>query len=438
MMSRTLEAASAERSVHLSHTQSKSAWMRQGTLTVVDQALISGSNFVLGVLLARWLSSSAYGAYAVAFAIFLLLVQLHQAALLEPMSVFGGGVYRQRLKPYLGDLLWIHGATSIVIFLVLGTLAFLIGRLSENRDLPRTLAVVSVAAPLILLFWLARRACYLEHAPSAATLGSMVYSGIVLGGVFVFFRLGILSAPLAFVLMGAAALCTSVFMWMRLRPHFRWDSHPFSSDGVWGRHYRYGRWALASSVCIWITSSYYYVLLGRYGTLHEAGELRALLNFVLPVVQTVTALTMLVQPRLAHVALDRGASAVVRWSFRMSLFYAAGAGLYWLLIYLFRHDVVRLLYGGNYANVVHFVPIVALASILQSAVSGVANGLRAMESPSAVFVHFGVASIITIAIGTPVALNLGVGGAVSVWALANSAGLVVGAILLWRMTRRPS
>src|SRR5207244_12202458 len=61
---------------------------------VLDQGLISGSNFLLGILLARWTGAEQYGAYALAFAIFILVSIVYQALVLEPMTVFGPSVYR--------------------------------------------------------------------------------------------------------------------------------------------------------------------------------------------------------------------------------------------------------------------------------------------------------------------------------------------------------
>ncbi|HEX8297559.1 MAG TPA: hypothetical protein VF594_00250, partial [Rubricoccaceae bacterium] len=42
-------------------TLTGSAAARQGAWTVLDQALFSGSNFVVNVLLARWLAPEAFG-----------------------------------------------------------------------------------------------------------------------------------------------------------------------------------------------------------------------------------------------------------------------------------------------------------------------------------------------------------------------------------------
>src|ERR1700688_4993735 len=76
-------------------------WVTKGGLAVLDYGLISGSNFVLGVLLARWLSPRDYGAYALVFSFFILVGFLYQCLLLEPLSVFSGTLFHQNLRGYL-------------------------------------------------------------------------------------------------------------------------------------------------------------------------------------------------------------------------------------------------------------------------------------------------------------------------------------------------
>jgi O-antigen/teichoic acid export membrane protein len=392
---------------------------------------MSGSNFILSILLARWFSPYEYGAYAVAFAMFLFLAQFHQAAILEPMSVFGGGSMRSRLKEYFGDLLWIHLAIGGAIALALGVLAFLPG-VFDGEDMRATSLVMSIAVPCILLFWLTRRACYLEHAPGLATTGSLLYSAVLLVGVFAAYEFGFLSSPVAFVLMGAGALITSLVQLVRLKPRVSWYSHPFRAGGVWSRHLRYGRWAQASAILIWITSSYYYFLLGKFGGLEQAAELRALLNFSLPVVQSVTAIALLVQPRISRAAHDDGAHNVMRWSVRMVRLYTLGAFVYWLPIYLLSGYLIEKLYGGNYPNIAPLIPVVAAASIISSASSGIANGLRAIELPSAVAYMFGSSSLITVFVGTPMTLMYGVTGAAWTWAVASAIGFGCGLVIMRR------
>src|SRR5213078_3636379 len=83
-------------------------WAGRGALAVADQALFAGSHFILNILLARWLTPTDYGAFALAYSIFLLAVAFHGALLLEPMVIFGSGRYIKARRSYLGFVILGH------------------------------------------------------------------------------------------------------------------------------------------------------------------------------------------------------------------------------------------------------------------------------------------------------------------------------------------
>ena len=86
-------------------------WVGKGSLAIARPGpLCQFSNFLLNVLLARWLAPTDYGAFALAFSVFLLLLLFHNALLSGPMLVFGPGKYRERFPEYLGILLRGHFA----------------------------------------------------------------------------------------------------------------------------------------------------------------------------------------------------------------------------------------------------------------------------------------------------------------------------------------
>ena len=155
-------------------------WVRKGGFAILDQGLISfGSNFLVSVLLARWMAPEQYGAYAVAFGIFVLLSLVYQSLVLEPMSVFGASSYRDCLRGYLNSLLWIHLTISGAIILIFGSSAVVAKFFLHSGVLGGALAGVSLASPCVLVFWLARRSFYLELSPARAASGAFIYSSVV-------------------------------------------------------------------------------------------------------------------------------------------------------------------------------------------------------------------------------------------------------------------
>lgn len=408
-------------------------WVHKGGCAVLDQALISGSNFVVSILLARWLVPEQYGAYAVAFGFFVLLSLVYGSLVLEPMAVFGGSSYRQSLRGYLSSLIWIHVAMSLAIAATFGASAFIAWKVAPAGGLGGALAGVTIASPCVLLFWLARRTFYLELSPAKAAVGALVYFTISLGLLFVVYRRGVLSPFSAFVLIGIAALGTGVYLLVRLLRDLRPDTFDHPVGEVWGRHWRYGSWALLTCVASWIPANIYYPLLGVLGNMAKSGQLKALMNFTLPVEQVKLALGLLLLPYAASVIGREGRASAGALSRRMTLVAIGVAIVYWAVLFWWQGPAFHVLYSGRYTEVAHLLPIVALGSLAWCGSFGSAITLRAMESPSSVFVAFALATAASLIIGIPATWYYGLSGAI--WG-TNVSDLLSWIFLVWILRRK--
>jgi O-antigen/teichoic acid export membrane protein len=416
-------------------TQSR-RWGTRALFALMDQGLISGSNFVTGVILARWLGPAEYGAYALAFATFLLLSLLYQAVVLEPMSVFGGSTYRSTLRHYLGQLVWLQATVAAAcIFLLVGAAAVssVVGR---SGQLAQALLGVSFAAPGVLLLSFARRALYLEYRSRGAAIGALLYTGMLLAAMWVIYRLLLLSALSAFIAMGTAALLTSISLLVRVRPRLRETRSAQELRTLGRHHWQYGRWALVSAFLIWLPWNVYYSVVGTYLGLATAGALRALLNLTMPMTQLYTALALLLLPRTASIAQAEGWAGAKRQAIIIAGSFTLVAALYWTMVIYWRAPLLQFLYSGQYANIAGLLPWLAIASVLSGTVFGPMCAFRAMQSPATVCWVFLVSSAIGVGVGIPATLSYGLSGVVLGISISSVLAVVIAAILLARRCAR--
>lgn len=407
-------------------------WAHKGGLTILDQGLISGSNFLISVLLARWLTAEQYGAYAIAFGFFVLLQLVYQSLVLEPMSVFGGSTYRNNLRGYFASLLWIHVILSLAIFLVFGATAGVSRLLGQTAGMPGALAGVTIASPCVLFFWMARRSFYLELSPNQAVVGAFVYSSFVLSALWIFYQHRLLSAFTAFVLIAIGSLGTGSFLMLRLRLTLRPEGPRPPTRTVWRQHWRYGAWALMGCFASWVPANMFYPILGSFGTMAQSGQLKALMNLTLPLEQTKAALSMLLLPYAAGVQDARDAAKARTLSLRMTLLGVGIAIAYWALIIPFDRPLFHLLYSGRYMEVAHHIPLVAVGSIFWSAAYGPALALRGMKSPALVFAAYIFAAMASLAIGVPATWAFGLTGGIWGNNIADIASFAAVSFLLYR------
>src|SRR5947209_6401279 len=143
-------------------------WVAKGGLALLDYGFYSGSNFLLGILLARWMAPEQYGAYALAFSIYILVTFLYQALLLEPLSVFSGTTYSNNLRGYLKSNIWLHWAVSAVICALLGGSAIAAKVWWHSPVSAMAFAGITAATPFVLIHALGRRSFYLRLSPVPA------------------------------------------------------------------------------------------------------------------------------------------------------------------------------------------------------------------------------------------------------------------------------
>lgn len=386
------------------------SWTARGGLAILDQGLFAGTNFLVNILLARWLRPAEYGAFALAFSTFLLAGTFHTALITEPMLVFGPFKYRARFKRYLGLLLRAHLGITVALTLFLLGVA-LAGRWLGISLVSRALAGAALAAPCILLVWLVRRAFYVCLRPAWAAAGGALYCTLLLPLMFLLRNSGLLDPATALASMGGAALAVATLLVLRLRPRWRLPEAEPRLREVAAEHWRYGRWAAATASLAWFPGSIYFVILPIWFGFAEAGALKALMNLAMPVLQSVTALGVLLLPLLVRHRAEGGWRRMGRTVRRFFGLFFSGAVLYGLLLWLFRFQVLRLLYAGKYTQYASWpLLLVALLPLMACASLPFESALRALERPDLIFRSYAAATFISLLCGVPLAAALGASG----------------------------
>jgi len=385
-------------------------WVGKGSLAVLDQGLISGSNFLIGILLARWLAPEAYGAYALAFSIFLFLAGFHSALLLEPMSVFGPGSYGKCLPAYVGKLLRLHFVLAFFLTsLVVAGIAVL-HYFTADRALMPALWGVCIAIPLILFFWLCRGAAYMKLAPGLAARGASAYCLVVISLLLLIQRFGWLSSFTAFLIQSLAATPAAILLLASLRPQLDSGSGP-SSSAVVRQHWRYGRWVVATQFVYWLSGNAYYVVVAAFLRMQDVAALRALQNFTLPFGQFVAAMSLLLLPWASARFVEEGRRGFQRRIRQITLLFVGAASAYYVVLWLFGGRIMAILYAGRYTDSAYLLPLVAAPVVLLAAAQGSSIAVRAMQFPAEIFFAYTVAGAITIVAGVPLTRCWGLPGA---------------------------
>lgn len=392
--------------------------------SVADQGVASSTNFVLNILLARWLLARDYGAYSVCWSALLVLAAFHNALILEPMTVVGPAEFGNRLGGYFHA----NNLLNWLVSLALAGAGLLFAFFYQEPVVRHCLIVMSFCVPGYLLLLTARRRQYVINQPQRALLLSVVYSLLVFAVVSAFRMGGKLSAVTGVAAFGVAWL--SVFF-------LRADSNDKSVTlkEVARNNWRYGKWLFASAILAVGASDVQTLLLSMLVDLKAAGALRALMNFVLPLAQLLTVFSIYALPRLSSRAKDWGRHQLLT---RGLLFPAALVGMaavYLGVLLLVGGRAEQFLYGGKMQAYVGWLPLLAGSALMSAIGAAFSTLLRAVQNSQHAFMAGVTGSAIGVVCAFLLQRNMGVGGAL--WSLlaanTSSTMVIVGTYFwLWR------
>jgi O-antigen/teichoic acid export membrane protein len=388
-----------------------SIWLTRGFLAVLDQALFSGANFLVNILLARSLPPEEYGAFAVALSVFYLLAGFHTAVLSEPMMIFGAGKYREQFRKYFGMVLWIHWQLSALIALGLGVAAWAFFRLG-SPSMAQALLGLAVASPFLLLIWLTRRACYVQLRPAWAVAGGGINLVAILGGLFFLGQSGLLTSLSGLVLLGVAAGLTSLFLVLQLKRLAMGPIGNLKASQVVSDHWRYGRWNLLNTSMFWASGQVIVLIASFFYGLHASATMAASWNLYAPLNLFIQGISLLILPSLAD---SRERGHLVSWK-QMTFGFAVGFGglalAYVAFLALFGQDVMKSVYGSNnvYSNYIDILILIGMHFVF-TAIGGVfaASLKTAMQIEDMVKIRF-ASMVLFLMFAFPLSRFIGVSG----------------------------
>jgi len=405
-------------------------WTFKGIFAVIDQALFSGSNFIVNILLARWLPPEEYGAFVVALSVFYLLAGFHTAVLTEPMMVFGAGKYREQFQKYFGMVIWGHWGLSIIIALGLGVTAWVFSR-AGSATIADSLFGLAIASPFLLLIWLTRRACYaqLHLHPALAVVGSGLNLLIILVGSFFLWCEGIISPFSGFLLLGAAGGLGSLPILGRLKPQVTGYVRNPTPSMVFTDHWGYGRWIMLEGIFYSLSAQLWLILVPVFLGLRVSAALAAIWNLYRPVSLFMQAIGLILLPTFANWNRRMQKNEFRIRTLKIAILFACAVGLYGFILTIIAEPFLHFLYHGKYDQYQILVPLYGAATTFVVLVQNFIVAIKASMMVSRLFIIWGVAAATCVFVSVPLMLILGATGAVTGYLL----GYALASVVAYRM-----
>ncbi|QDT35910.1 lipopolysaccharide biosynthesis protein [Stratiformator vulcanicus] len=376
-----------------------------GLVTLLDQATVSGTRFLIGVALARFAGPADLGIYSLAFAAVIIVVCTQESLVCRPYTVFWRS--RHDARRFRGSSLLHHlvlSGFSSAVALVAAAFFYVL-----NSEVALIAGVLAIVLPSVLLWDFARRNCFAHLQMGTALAIDGFSSAFQLLTIALLAYAGFLSASSALLVVAGGALLTSL-AWLALwRKNFLIGYR--DSWGDWAHNWRFGRWAFATQLGGSLNGQVPGWLLLYFVGVAATGTFTACENIVLLSNPLLLGLANLLEARSAEKAGTQGQEALASYARKSFIMLTAITSVMAITIFCVADWLLLILFGPDFTHAAGVVRILGIAVIAWGWIVVFAGTLAALGRPDASFKGTVAGLIATILAGIATVPLGGIAGA---------------------------
>lgn len=352
---------------------------------LADQAMVSGVNFMTGVLFARFLGLEEYGRFTLAWMAVLFFNSFQQSGIISPMMSIGPKQETENQKKYYGTIFIHQVIWSVACFFLLLISVWLTGFLKpdwhiQNLALPLSFTLLSWQLQEFL-----RRYYFVRGHGGLAFLNDGISYLAQLLLIVISFRIVTLQTSMVlWIIAGTSA--TAVLVGVFKIDCIAWPSGMFVD--ITKKHWHFSKWMLASALMQWTSGNFFIISAGTILGPISAGALKAAQNIMGVSHILFQGLDNVVPSRASYCFVQGGWPKL--WLYLKRVIYWAGTATATisLMAWLFSDFWLNLFYGKEYQLYGYLLKCYAVIYLFIFLGLPLRAGLRALEHSKPIFISY--------------------------------------------------
>ncbi len=322
-------------STFLQHAIAKKA------IVLGDQVMVSASNFLLGILLVRWMGLSDYGVFALLWMGVLFALGINQAWVTKPLLSIAPKMEKNQVASYLVNLHLVQCLTSIV-FLLLGALLYGMAHWFFDAAIWPLIPLTSALAFCQLQHDFYRKTSLVKQQfLRVFCLDGIFYGGQILGIIALYYFGNLQLVSVLAVLVGVNLISVIVGAF-----GISWQGvNRTALLNIFVRHFHFSKWLLGTSVLQWLSGNYFIIVGASILGTKSVGAIRLVQNVMglcHILFLTMENLIPIEAAKQYHLA---GENALTLYLRKMTYHLGAGFACLLFLIAYFAPEILQLIYG---------------------------------------------------------------------------------------------
>jgi O-antigen/teichoic acid export membrane protein len=374
---------------------------------IADQTMVSATNFLTGLLLARFLGIEEFGRYVLVWMVAEFLNNIQDSLITSPMMSIGPKQSDDEVASYLGAVLVQQATIAVIAFALIILGGYLAGYLFPDGDVagftvPLAFAVLSFQAQHFV-----RRYLFMRGRALPAFICDVVrYPGQIMVLLWLAYQDSFTTIAVIWVIAGSSAVALLVGLCFVERPTL--EVPRLLSIAL--RHWHLARWLTSSGLLRWLIVGMFNVSMGALIGTAAVGGIRAIQSLLGLTHIILLGIENVVPGQVARILNQRGPAAMISYLWRFG--FLAGLPILAILVTIAAAPDfwLTLAYGPEYGGqgyVVRWLAVIYFGVFLTSPAT---MGLRAMERGFGIFLADLSAAVFSVVCCYPLVALLGVPG----------------------------
>jgi O-antigen/teichoic acid export membrane protein len=376
-------------------------------IAFLDQGVVSGGNFVAGVLMARAFGAYEFGWFTLAWLVVEFMASLQFAGVLQPMLNIGAKENEADRPRYYCAVAVQQAAVCAfsALFVWVGTsiVGPLLGAGFEHLAIPLSLATIAFQAQNFF-----RRYFFSRGRATVALANDCLRVGLQIVALLALTYFWAIHKGETGIWIVAAACGISSIQGMFFFGRFEWDGIAFRQ--VLLRHWTFSRWLLPSAVMFWMTSQAFVLMSGVVLGVVVTGSLKAAVSLVGVINIMLQALDSFAPTQAAGALHRGGGQELVRYMARLSAITAALLAAMVAILLSDADALAHLVFGNGYEGLGYMMRWMCASSVAYGLAVLLGIWAAAIECTKMIFFSYAIATAFTVAAAYPMTRYLGIEG----------------------------
>ncbi|WP_042513357.1 lipopolysaccharide biosynthesis protein [Bacillus cereus] len=334
---------------------------------ILDQAVVSASNFALAFLLARFLPPNEYGAYVLALSVLLFINGIQTALSTIPLNVRGSSLKERKLHEYIQSLIYFHVLYGILFSFILIIVYFILYKNSGSTEITQAFLGVCIAFFFIQFQEFFKRLLYFWFRIKEVFIIDFVINVCLVTSIIIMNLMGRLDSLSIYIMMSVTNLLGIVLCIYKIEIRKKWKTLNLKSiiSGVlWNLNY--GKWILGGNIFYWIGSQSYLFAATIFLDISSTAKIAATQNIINAVNVLVMGIQNIAMP-MANKKLDiYGIAVLKKYIKKLIVIISVSVGLYGIVITLFSESIMDFLYKGQYSDVLYLMGLWSISFLISA------------------------------------------------------------------------